>query len=83
VNASTIVALNIDISKYPEGQYEITIDNSKETFNGVFDTTTTGIAEIINSKSSNGKSIFNLQGQRINGLQRGLNIMDGKKVFVR
>jgi len=83
INAKNIVALNINISKYPEGQYEITIDNSKETFNGVFDTTTTGIAEIINSKSSNGKSIYNLQGQRINGLQRGLNIMDGKKVFVR
>ncbi len=83
VNASTIVALNIDISKYPEGQYTITIDNSKETFNGVFDTTTTGIAEIVNGKSSNSKSIYNLQGQRINNLQRGLNIVDGKKIFVR
>jgi len=83
VNTSTIVALNIDISKYPEGQYTITIDNSKETFNGVFDTTTTGIAEIVNGKSSNGKSIYNLQGQRINGLQKGLNIMDGKKIFVK
>ena len=83
VNASTIVALNIDISKYPEGQYEITIDNSKETFNGVFDTTTTGIAEIVNGKSSNSKSIFNLQGQRINAPQKGLNIVDGKKIFIK
>ena len=83
VNTSTIVALNIDISKYPEGQYTITIDNSKETFNGVFDTTTTGIAEIINGKSSNSKSIYNLQGQRINAPQKGLNIMDGKKIFVK
>lgn len=83
VNASNIVALSIDISKYPEGQYTITIDNSNETFNGVFDTTTTGIAEIVNGKSSNGKSIFNLQGQRIKGLQKGLNIVDGKKIFVK
>ena len=83
VNASTIVALNIDISKYPEGQYTITIDNSNETFNGVFDTTTTGIAEIVNGKSSNSKSIYNLQGQRINAPQKGLNIMDGKKIFVK
>ncbi|MCR5316116.1 MAG: DUF3244 domain-containing protein [Bacteroidaceae bacterium] len=83
VNASTIVALNIDISKYPEGQYTITIDNSKETFNGVFDTTTTGIAEIVNGKSSNSKSIYNLQGQRINAPQRGINIVDGKKIFVK
>jgi len=28
-------------------------------------------------------AIYNLQGQRINGLQKGLNIVDGKKVFVR
>ena len=83
VNASTIVALNIDISKYPEGQYTITIDNSNETFNGVFDTTTTGIAEIVNGKSSNSKSSYNLQGQRINAPQKGLNIVDGKKIFVK
>jgi len=83
VNASTIVALNIDISKYPEGQYEITIDNSNETFSGIIDTAATGIAEIINGKSSNSKSIYNLQGQRINAPQKGLNIMDGKKIFVK
>ena len=29
------------------------------------------------------KAIYNLQGQRINGLQKGLNIVDGKKIFVR
>ena len=82
INAGSIVALNIDISKYTEGQYEITIDNSNETFNGVFDTTT-GIDEIVNGKSLNSKSIFNLQGQRIKGLQKGLNIVDGKKIFVK
>ncbi len=83
VNASTIVALNIDISKYPEGQYEITIDNSNETFSGMIDTTATGIAEIVIGKSSNSKSIYNLQGQRINAPQKGLNIVDGKKIFVK
>ena len=86
VNAGSIVALDIDISKYPEGQYEITIDNSNETFNGVFDTITsgtTGIEEIVNGKWSNSKSIYNLQGQRIKTLQKGLNIVDGKKVMVK
>ena len=83
INAGSIVALNIDISKYPEGQYKISIDNSNETFNGVFDTTATGINEIVNGKWSNSKSIYNLQGQRINGLQKGLNIVDGKKILVR
>ena len=82
INAGNIVALNIDISKYPEGQYEITIDNSNETFNGVIDTTT-GIDEIVNGKSLNSKSIYNLQGQRMNSLQKGFNIIEGKKIFVK
>ena len=83
INAGSIVGLNIDISTYPEGQYTITIENSKETFTGEFDTNATAIAEIVNGKSSNGKSIFNLQGQRIKTLQIGLNIVDGKKIFVK
>ena len=29
------------------------------------------------------KAIFNLAGQQMNGLQKGLNIVDGKKVFVK
>ena len=45
--------------------------------------TADGIAEIVNGKSLNGKLNFNLQGQRINGLQKGLNIVDGKKIMVR
>ena len=28
-------------------------------------------------------SIYNLQGQRINLLQKGLNIVDGKKIYVK
>ena len=83
VNASTIVALNIDISKYPEGQYTITIDNSNETFSGMIDTTATGIAEIVNGKSSNSKSIYNLNGQRMKQMQKGLNIVNGKKIWVK
>ena len=42
-----------------------------------------GIEEIVNGKLSNSKSIYNLQGQRINRLQKGLNIVDGKKVVVK
>ena len=85
INAGNIVALNIDISEYPEGQYEITIDNSNETFNGVFDTTATGIGEIIHNSQfiMHNKAIFNLNGQRIKQLQKGLNIVDGKKVWVK
>ena len=85
INARNIVALNIDISKYPEGQYEITIDNSNETFNGVFDTSATGIEEIIHNSQfiMHNDAILNLQGQRIKTLQKGLNIVNGKKVWVK
>ena len=82
VNAGSIVALDIDISEYPKGQYAITIENSYEVFNGVIDTTT-GIDEIVNGKSLNSKSIYNLNGQRIKQLQKGLNIVNGKKVWVK
>ena len=33
--------------------------------------------------SENQRNNFNLQGQRIKTLQKGLNIVDGKKVFVK
>ena len=92
INAGNIVALNIDISEYPEGQYEITIDNSNETFNGVIDTTT-GIDEIVNGKSLNSKSIYNINGQRIGPSKsslkedwrgsKGVYIVDGKKIFIK
>ena len=92
INAGSIVALNIDISAYPEGQYEITIDNSNETFNGVIDTTT-GIDEIVNGKSLNSKSIYNINGQRIGPSKsslkedwrgsKGVYIVDGKKIFIK
>ena len=45
---------------------------------------TTGIAEqMVNGKWSNDQSIYNLQGQRLNSLQRGFNIVDGKKIYVK
>ena len=83
INAGNIVALNIDISAYPEGQYTITIENSKETFTGEFDTTTTAIEETPSDSPSMERGIFNLNGQRIKTLQKGLNIMDGKRIFVK
>ena len=85
INAGNIVALSIDISKYPEGQYEITIENRDEVFNGVIDTATTGIDDPLRLPlyGERSNAIFNLQGQRIKALQKGLNIVDGKKVWVK
>ena len=45
--------------------------------------TLTAIDAVENGKSANGKSIYNLNGQQLSAPQRGINIVDGKKVFVK
>jgi len=44
---------------------------------------TTGIEEIVTMKDVGNGRIYNLQGQRISTMQKGLNIVDGKKVWVK
>ncbi|MBR4899075.1 MAG: DUF3244 domain-containing protein [Prevotella sp.] len=83
VDAGSIVGLNIDISAYPEGRYTVIVENSSEIFTGEFETQTTGIEENrITDRSKNG-SIYNLQGQRFSSLQKGLNIVNGQKIYVK
>ena len=84
VDAGNIVALNIDISAYARGRYAVTVENSSESFTGVFDVQTTGI-EVVSNNMEKVKDCryYNLQGQRITTLRKGLNIVDGRKVFVR
>ena len=83
IYAGSIVALNIDISAYAKGLYTVTIENNNEVFTGEFGTETTGIQELKNSRIEKLKSIYNLQGQRLNSLQKGLNIVNGQKVYVK
>ena len=92
VNAGSIVGLNIDISAFAKGRYTVTMENSSEVFTGEFETITTGIQELINEEETKNfnsstlqffNSIYNLQGQRLNTLQKGLNIVNGRKVFVK
>ena len=80
VNADNIVGLNIDISAYAEGRYTVTVENDNESFTGEIDTRTMGIKEIEKLKDGN---IYNLQGQRISTLRKGLNIVSGRKVYVK
>ena len=86
VNAASIVGLNIDISTYAEGRYTVTVENSQESFTGVFETVTTGISDA-ERLNDNGEMIndhiYNLQGQRIRSPQKGLNIVNGQKVLVK
>lgn len=84
IDAGTIVALNIDISSYATGRYTVTVENSQETFTGEFETQATGIREVESGKRSELRdAIYNLQGQRLSSMQKGLNIVNGKKVYVR
>jgi len=59
------------------------VENSQESFTGQFETQATGIEELKNSRIEELKSIYNLQGQRLSSLQKGLNIVNGRKVYVK
>ena len=83
INAGNIVGLNIDISAYAKGRYTVTVENSEESFTGEFYAQTTGIVEVINKTKEVRSNIYNLQGQRLSSLQKGLNIVNGQKIFVK
>ena len=83
VNAGNIVGLNIDISDYAEGRYTVTVENSNESFTAQFDTQTTSILEVKGNRLEVRDGIYNLQGQRISTLQKGLNIVNGRKLCVK
>lgn len=48
----------------------------------IIEDTTQGI-ETINATTTENMTIYNLQGQRLNGLQKGINIVNGKKVVIK
>ena len=82
INAGNIVGLNINISTYPKGRYTVIVENDEESFVGEFEARTTGIEELNLAPLAQGqKAIYNLQGQRIGSLQKGLNIVNGQKVL--
>ena len=83
INAGNIVGLSIDISAYPKGRYTVTVENSRESFTGQFYAQTTGIVEATSKKPEVRDGIYNLQGQRLTTLQKGLNIVNGRKVLVK
>ena len=83
INAGTIVGLSIDISAYEKGRYTVTVENSEESFTGEFETQPTGIEAITNKKGEIRHYIYNLHGQRLNSLQKGLNIVNGQKIYVK
>ena len=83
INAGNIVGLNIDISAYAAGRYIVTVENANESFTGEFETQASGIEIVSNNKEEQSSSIYNLHGQRISSLQKGLNIVNGQKLYVK
>ena len=85
INAGNIVGLNIDISTFAEGSYTVSVENSRESFVGEFNSNTTGIEEVRSKRlEPSNHYIYNLQGQRLSDKPaKGLYIQNGKKVAVK
>ena len=66
------------LSCYEDARCIFTADD----FN-LYETQTKEIEVINDNKAENKKGIYNLQGQRISHLQKGLNIVNGRKVHVK
>ena len=83
VNAGSIVGLNIDISAYPKGSYTVTVENSRESYTGTFVAQATGISALLINNEKMNHEIYNLQGQRLSTMQKGVNIINRQKVYVK
>lgn len=86
VNTGSIVGLNIDISSYTKGLYTVTVENEQEVFTGVFESQATGISDfssLNDNEETSSRSIYNLQGQRVSSLRKGVNIVGRRKVYVK
>ncbi len=72
-------------TRYDIDDRNSTDDDLKASFT-IQDGKVTGTSTAINEINANGdaaKGIYNIAGQRLNTLQKGLNIVDGKKVYVK
>ena len=85
INAGNIVGLNVDISTFAEGCYTVSVENSRESFVGEFNSNTTGIEEVRSKRlEPSNHYIYNLQGQRLSDKPaKGLYIQNGVKRVVR
>lgn len=63
-------------------QFSVASNNTKE-FAGDFEEEETAIESLTPSLSEGDGAIYNMAGQRISKLQKGINIVDGKKIVVR
>ena len=70
--------------KIPAGKAYLNLSGSTvKAFTFVFDDDATGIEETLSNSPLKGENIYNLAGQLIQKMQKGINIVNGKKVMVK
>ena len=67
----------------PAGKAYLVDGSLVKGFTFVFDDDATGIEETLSNSPLKGENIYNVAGQRINKMQKGINIVNGKKVMVK
>lgn len=87
--ALPVVSCEADIDS-PAGEYEITVSGAEAEnyeFNYVSGTLTitvpVGIESIASDEVAGNQTVYDLMGRRVSNLQRGLYIIDGKKVLIK
>ena len=86
VQTSNVVALNTDISTYAKGSYTITVENEDEAYSAEFlisDEDGLTPQPPLLQRGGEAGAVYNLNGQRLTKPQRGVNIVNGRKVVVR
>lgn len=85
VKTSRVLALNIDIAEYADGDYTITVENNREIFTGLFNLSRpNAIEEIPCAHPVADDTLHDLTGRPVAGYpQRGVYIRNGKKVLIR
>ena len=63
-------------------QFSVASNNTKE-FAGDFEEDETAIESLAPANTESDGAIYNMAGQRISKLQKGINIVNGKKIVVR
>ena len=88
INGSTMTVSVADFTSPTILSYPITVDDGETTFTQRFgvavSSSTTGIHEIANSQKPKANCLlYNLYGQRLSQPQKGINIVDGRKVIIQ
>ena len=87
ISGSTLTVKAIMPNTQSIGQFNVTVNDGETTFTQRFGVAitggTTGISEVRGKMEEVRGEVYNLQGQRLSQPQKGLNIINGKKVVVK